>query len=84
VQRDRDRLENFVFPFLGNHPISRITAPDLLACLRRIEARGRLETARRTRSIFGRVARYAVATGLAASEGGKRLSSTVVSPWWTL
>ena len=57
VKRDRDRLENFVFPFLGNRPISRTTAPELLACLRKIEARGRLETARRTRSLFGRVAR---------------------------
>lgn len=80
VQRDRDRLENFVFPFLGNHPISRITAPDLLACLRRIEARGRLETARRTRSIFGRVARYAVATGLAERDISADLRGALANP----
>lgn len=80
MQRDRDRLENFVFPFLGNRPISRITAPALLACLRRIEARGRLDTARRTRSIFGRVARYTVATGLAERDISADLRGAIAIP----
>jgi hypothetical protein len=39
VRRDRDRLEDFVFPTLGKRPVSRITAPEPLACLRKIEAR---------------------------------------------
>jgi len=80
VRRDRDRLEYFVFPYLGNRPISRITAPDLLACLRRIEARGRLETARRTRSLFGRVARYAIATGLAERDISADLRGALANP----
>jgi hypothetical protein len=40
-----------------------ITAPDLLAVLRRIEARGRYETANRTHGTFGSIFRYAIATG---------------------
>jgi len=42
-----------------------ITAQELLVVLRRIEARGRHETAHRIRALAGRVLRYAVATGRA-------------------
>lgn len=65
VRRDRDRLENFVFPYLGRRTLKTITAADLLHVLRRIEARGTHETAHRTRAVVGRVFRYAVATGRA-------------------
>lgn len=41
------RLERDIFPWLGGRPISAITAPELLAVLRRIEARGAVETAHR-------------------------------------
>jgi len=59
------RLELYVFPWLGNRPIKSITAPDLLTVLRRIEAKGTLETAHRTQQNCGQVFRYAVATGRA-------------------
>lgn len=65
IKRDQDRLENFVYPYIGTRPIGNITAPDLLAVLRRIESRGIHETAHRTRALCGRVFRYAVATGRA-------------------
>lgn len=64
-KRDEDRLDNFIFPRLGRRPIASITAPDLLAVLRPIEARGTFETALRTRAVCGRVWRYAIATGRA-------------------
>lgn len=59
------RLEHDIFPWLGHQPISEITAPELLAALRRIESRGALETAHRARQNCGQVFRYAVATGRA-------------------
>ena len=59
------RLELYVFPWLGDRPIKSITAPDLLTVLRRIEAKGTLETAHRTQQNCGQVFRYAVATGRA-------------------
>jgi len=59
------RLENDVFPWLGKRTISEITPIELLTVMRRIEARGALETAHRTLSVCGRVFRYAVASGLA-------------------
>jgi integrase len=65
LRRDRDRLEQFVFPYLGNRPTASIEAPELLDVLKRIEARGTHETAHRTKAICGRVFRYAIATGRA-------------------
>jgi len=59
------RLRSALYPYLGNRPIAAITAQDVLAALKRIEARGRYETAHRVRALAGRVFRYAVATGRA-------------------
>ena len=59
------RLEAFVFPYLGKRPVSTITAPDLLTVLKRVEARGKNETAHRVRSESSAVFRYAIATGRA-------------------
>ena len=62
------RLEKDVFPWIGNRPISEISAPALLATIRRIESRGALETAHRALACCGQVFRYAVATGRAESD----------------
>ena len=59
------RLKSFLYPYVGSRPIASITAQELLGALRRIEARGKHETAHRVRSLAGRVFRYAVATGRA-------------------
>ncbi|MGA7180456.1 MAG: tyrosine-type recombinase/integrase [Thiobacillaceae bacterium] len=59
------RLENDIFPWIGGRPIAEITAPEVLAVLRRIESRGVLETAHRALQNCGQVFRYAVATGRA-------------------
>lgn len=58
-------FERDLFPWIGALEISTVKPADLLACLRRIEGRGTLETAHRTRSACGRVFRYAIATGRA-------------------
>jgi len=65
VARMTKRFETFTFPALGPRPIRRITAPELLSVLRRIEARGTHETAHRVRAACSRVFRYAIATGRA-------------------
>lgn len=62
------RLENDVFPWLGNRPIAELEPPDVLAVLRRIEARGALETAHRVKQNIGQVFRYAVSTGRATRD----------------
>jgi integrase len=56
------RLTSTLFPAFGGRPISEIKAADLLAVLRRLEDKGTHETAHRVRALYGRVARFAIAT----------------------
>jgi integrase len=58
-------LERDIFPWMGDLPISGITAPGVLAVVRRIEGRGALDTAHRALGTCGQVFRYGVATGRA-------------------
>ena len=62
-ERNHRQLHKWVVPYLGNKPIALIEAPDLLEVLKRIEAKGVVDTAHRTREVCGRVFRYAIATG---------------------
>lgn len=59
------RLERDIFPRIGSRPAGEITAPQLLAVLRRIEHRGAVETAHRALQNCGQIFRYAIATGRA-------------------
>jgi len=59
------RLEQDVFPWLSGVPIGEIKAPQMLQTMRRIEARGAIETAHRALQACGQVFRYAIATGRA-------------------
>jgi len=61
-------LETLIFPGLGNRPIAKITPPDLLAVLRKIEVTGTYETAHRAKQRCGQVFRYAIATGRAVHD----------------
>jgi integrase len=64
ADRTRIRLEQDAFPWLGRRPIGEIEAPELLQCLRRVEARGAIETAHRIKDACGQVFRYGVAIGV--------------------
>jgi hypothetical protein len=57
------RLENDVFPWLGERPINSITALELLAVLKRIAERGTLETTHRIRRHLSQIFRYAIIDG---------------------
>ena len=57
------RLEADVFPALGARPVASITAPQLLAMAKSIEARGALDIAKRALQTCGQIMRYAVAHG---------------------
>jgi integrase len=63
AERTRVRFENDVFPWLGGRPIGEIDAPELLATLRKIEARGAIETAHRAKDACGQVFRFGIAAG---------------------
>lgn len=58
-------LEKDVIPFIGDMPISAIGPRDVLAALRKMEARGALDSVHRVKQVTGQVFRYAVAIGAA-------------------
>lgn len=73
-------LLSLLEPALGARPIDEITPVELLAALKRIEAKGHLETARRMRSFASRVFRYAVATARASADPAAALRGALVAP----
>lgn len=59
------RLKRNLFPFIGSKPVNAITAPELLALLRKVEARGIIGTAHALKNHCSCIMRYAIATGRA-------------------
>jgi integrase len=74
------RLESDVFPWIGRVPAADITGPQLLEVMRRIEARGVVETAHRALQDSGQVFRYAVATGHAKYNPARELKDALRQP----
>ena len=62
------RLNNHVFPFVGNHEISEITPMAILEVIRRLETRNTPELARKVLMCCSQVFRYAVTIGKASSD----------------
>jgi integrase len=73
-------LLEFAYEVIGDRPVAKITAPELLAVLQKIEARGTYETARRLRSTCGMVFRYAIATGRAERDPSVDLRGALTTP----
>ncbi len=59
------RLEADVFPAIGVRPIDAIEAPELVAMVKAVAARGALDIAKRVLQTTGQVFRYAIAHGAA-------------------
>ncbi len=59
------RMEVDIFPHLGNRPIKAITPQEILAAVKKVEARGARDLAHRLMQTSGQVFRYGVATGRA-------------------
>ena len=73
-------LLGFAVPVLGTLKVDTIRPIEVLAVLRKVEARGRYETARRLRSTIGSVFRYAIATARAESDPTAPLQGALTSP----
>jgi integrase len=65
VDATRRRLEANVYPAIGSRPIALIEPPELVAMVKRIEARGAGDLAKRALETTGQVFRYAIAHGYA-------------------
>src|SRR3546814_335038 len=78
------RLEADVFPEIGHRPVTEIPSSAFRDTVKKIEARGALDIAKRALQTCGQVMRYAVAHDLARSEArrvGKECVSTCRSRW---
>jgi len=80
AQRNLRRLEVHVFPYIGGQPIGTLEAPAVLDVLRKIQAKGSLETARRVRVLIGQVMRYAISTGRASRDIAADLRDALPAP----
>jgi integrase len=67
-------------PAVGELPISDVDPQMLLAPLKRLEARGNKETAKKVRSFASRVFRYGVATGRCKADPAALLQGALVAP----
>lgn len=65
---------------IGNMPIAEVEPADVLVAVRRIEGKGKLESARRTLQLAGSVFRYAVATARLKSDPTRDLKGALTSP----
>lgn len=67
-------------PALGNLPIAEIMPVEVLNAVRKIEARGKIESARRALQVAGGVFRYAVATTRLLSDPTRDLKGALRTP----
>lgn len=80
TEHHKRRAERLLLEDLGGlaqRPIDAIKAPELLAELRKIENRGHIDTARRTRQLAAQLFTYAIATGRAERNIADDLAGTL-------
>lgn len=73
-------LLGMAYPLIGSHPINGITPTEALSVLRKVEAKGRYESARRMRSILSRVFRYGIATARCDRDVAADLRGALTTP----
>ena len=67
------RLDSNILPILGRRQIDEIEAPDIVAIVRAIEARGARDVAKRALETTGQIFRYAIAHGYAKRNPAKEI-----------
>lgn len=77
AQRVLTSLEKDIFPGLGHRPIFKIEPDEVLAAIRRIEARDALDVAKRVLQRSHAVFRYAVQTGRAKTNPAAELTGAL-------
>lgn len=73
-------LLGMAYPDLGRRPIADITPQEALIPLKKVEARGTLESARRMRATCSRVCRHAIITGRALIDPFAALGDALIPP----
>jgi len=80
AERVKRSLEADLYPDIGTRPIASLTAPELLAVLRKIESRGAHELRERVQQRASMIFRYAVATGRCERDPVSDLRGAFTSP----
>jgi integrase len=73
-------LLTFINASIGKRPIASISAQELLLMLRKMEGKGRYETAKRLRSTCSQIFRYATATARADRDVASDLRGALIVP----
>jgi len=73
-------LLDFINESIGKRPIAAISAQELLIMLRKMEGKGKYETAKRLRSTCSQVFRYAIATARAERDVAADLRGALIAP----
>ena len=68
------RLENDAFPVLGSSALRLVTSADVLAMVRRVEARGALDVSRRLKQHVSQIYRFAIPQGWAERDPAEHLT----------
>lgn len=68
IEVTKNRLTKWIYPHLGSTPITDIEPPLVLQVLRKIEAKGKYETAHRMRQRISQVYRFAISEGRATRD----------------
>lgn len=68
AMRLRARMDQDILPHLGSKPVASISPKDALDTIRKIEARGAIEMARRVNQMVSQVFRFAVGEGIIHSD----------------
>lgn len=77
--RTMRRLENHLLPWLGDTPLADITPRILLECLRRIQAKGAIETAHRVKWACGEIFRFGIVEEMCESDPTRDLRDALPS-----
>jgi len=76
----RQRLDNHILPHIGKIPVGDLTPLKLLPVLRRLEASGKIESAKRVRIILGQVFRYGISCGVCERDPAADLKGALAPP----
>lgn len=74
IRRERNRMRDNVIPYIGAMAIETITPADIVALIRRVEARGALDTSWRVKQKCGEVFGYAIAMEYTQADPTARLN----------
>lgn len=75
-----NRLEDDIFPEIGDLPAAKIEPPQMLAALKKVEERGVLETTRRLKQYSSSIFRYGIAAGHCKHDPAAPLKGALKAP----